>query len=135
MKESGLAPLALAGSQCVALTYKWGLDRGIPMNHMQMIFEGGDLDRGQLLSIVRQEIGIVLPPFQSKQINALQACDLIAWEAANVEKEAFKSKISGSKFVMRQSMREILKRIPCEPLQNEYDGMLHMCKERNVPKR
>jgi hypothetical protein len=134
LKESGHSPLALAGGSCIAMIHTWCEKHHIAFDAVNIIFERGDLDKGDLLDLANKELGIKLK-FELKKLSALQACDLIAWEAANAVKHLIKSSRSASEIALRPSIKEIIDRIECGPLKFTREGMLKICQSRNIAKR
>lgn len=135
LKESGYSPLALAGTCCIAMIHGWCEKQNVPFDTVHIIFEGGDLDRGDLIDLSRQELGIMLPPFGKKELSALQACDLIAWEAANAEKDLIKRGGTMPEVQLRPSIKAIVDRIEVDPLEFGRAGMLKVCADNEIPKR
>lgn len=135
LKESGYSPLALAGASCIAMIHSWSERHRIAFDTVNIIFERGDLDRGDLIDLARRDLGIILPPFGHKKLRPLQACDLIAWEAAFAEKQLIKAHSHASEVSLRPSIREIVDRVDVDPLEFKREGMLKICESNNIPKR
>lgn len=130
--ELNYTPIALAGVTCIGLIYCWCEQRKIAPTHIEFFHEDGDEDRGTLKASVKQWFGFDLP-FKPKSLRPLQACDILAWEAAYAIRDHTRQ--PESSFQLRPSIIEIVNRIECDPKQFTLDGWRHICEEQNIPKR
>lgn len=134
LKEYSYTPLALAGTTCIGMIYIWCEQQNIPYDRVECFHEEGDEDKGTLKKIVQQWFGFDLP-LKSKALTPLQACDLLAWEAAYAVKQVHTGPERKPDVPLRPSIEEILNRIECDPKQFTLDGWRKICRSQNIPKR
>jgi len=134
LKETGYTPLAIAGISCMLRIHTWCEDHKIPLEHVEFFHEDGDEDKGHLKKIVEEVFGFDLP-LKGKSLTPLQACDLIVWEAANAERQLVQQTMVGPDFELRPSIKEILDRIECDPLEFNAEAIRKTAVSREIPKR
>ena len=132
LEKFGMTPLALAAGTCIGMAYVWCEDRQIPFDHLECFHEDGDLDKGNLKKMIYDWFGIDLL-LKKKQLRPLQACDLLAWEAAYPSKQQYKHGEPPES--LRPSILTILKSIDCDPKKYTMDGWRAICENHKIQKR
>jgi hypothetical protein len=131
--EAGCTPFAIAGISCILRIHTWCEDHKVAFDHVEFFHEDGDEDKGTLMNMAK-EVGVYLT-FKGKSLSALQACDLIVWEAANAERQLVQQHIVAPDSELRPSVKEILDRIECDPLEFNADAIRNICASRHIEKR
>jgi hypothetical protein len=74
------SPLALVGCRCIRNVLLWADEWKTPRENLSVVFEAGDVDRGNLSDVAKSLFGF-RPTFEPKTSSvAFQAADLLAFE-------------------------------------------------------
>ena len=134
LKESGMTPLALAAGSCIGMAYAWCLERGISPDHVECFHEDGDLDKGTLINMMKDGLGIKMElNFRSKELRPLQASDLLVWEAAYPSKQQVRDPAWNGPF--RPAIEELNRRLKCDHKTYNVEGWKAVCASYQIPKR
>ncbi len=83
------SPFAIGGMQVTRGLMKLTESMRLPKEHLLLLFEDGDIDKGNMETWVSGTYGIK-PRFEGKaQVKAFEACDLLAYEAFQVTRKVF----------------------------------------------
>jgi hypothetical protein len=81
------SPLAIAGLMGVEHLVAVARDMRQPLDQMSVMFEDGDVDKGNLEDWVRGHFGIRIRFEKKRFIKAFEACDLLAYEHLQMSKK------------------------------------------------
>lgn len=138
LREAHCTPYALCGFFTILRTagWLWRRDRRFKA---ELIFEDGDLNKGDLIWMIdrftghkKKILGGLFPTFKGKELSPLQAADFVAWEHLNAARERL------LKPDVPAGLRETFKKL--ETIKKSWriiteDQLLKFCADYDVPKR
>ena len=133
-------PYTLAGGTCVAKLTRWRKRWTSPQDTLEIVFEDGDKDKGDLIRALKQHEGIEPKFLNKKQATPFQAADLLAYEHLLVNTKISKAK---PEIVLEEELRRPLVKLSEIPGGREgadwgvhlEDDMTDSCIKDGVPLR
>jgi hypothetical protein len=92
--DYGFPPYALAGRSCVARINLWAEKHGIPKQQIRHVFEDGSAGKTKLYESALRDHGIHVTFMEKGECAALQAADLLAYEALATNRAIFEKGIT-----------------------------------------
>jgi hypothetical protein len=143
MREAQLTPFAVAGCGALLGVEEWCRQHGVPWNHMKIIIEDGDLNKGDFMHWSKKTFKKTIIPMpgvpdndepEEDPFTPLQACDFLAWEARRAETDV---EANPEDYDMRKCFDALLDRIPSDDGHEKWNinNLRSLCNTHGIKKR